>query len=87
MPTLQVPGAGRLLALGELVQVESVRLFGDRAAAAQAGFAVTADNAAAVVEICRRLDGIPLAIELAAARVRELAVDELCRRLDDRFRC
>ncbi len=85
VPTLQVPGEGRLPPLAELVQVESVRLFGERAAAAQAGFTVAEGNAASVAEICRRLDGIPLAIELAAARVRELAVEELCRRLDDRF--
>ncbi len=85
VPTLQVPGEGRLPPLAELVQVESVRLFGERASAAQAGFTVAEGNAASVAEICRRLDGIPLAIELAAARVKELPIEELCRRLDDRF--
>ena len=62
------------------------RAFADRGAAAAPGFAVDAENVAAVVEICRRLDGLPLAIELAAARLRTLAPDQLARRLDDRFR-
>ena len=65
---------------------ESVRLFVDRAQAALPGFAVTPANAAAVQEICRRLDGIPLAIELAAARVRVFSVEQIAARLDDRFR-
>ncbi|TDD06303.1 AfsR/SARP family transcriptional regulator, partial [Nonomuraea deserti] len=64
----------------------AVRLFLDRAAAAAPGFALSDDNARAVASICRRLDGIPLALELAATRVRVLGVRELARRLDDRFR-
>ncbi|MFO1398146.1 MAG: tetratricopeptide repeat protein [Burkholderiales bacterium] len=64
----------------------AVRLFVERAAAAQSGFAVTADNAAAIVDICHRLDGIPLAIELAAARVRAMTVQAIADRLTDRFR-
>lgn len=64
----------------------AVELFADRAAAARPGFAVDADTVAPVVELCRRLDGQPLAIELAAARVRSLPPHELARRLDDRFR-
>ncbi|WP_344981134.1 BTAD domain-containing putative transcriptional regulator, partial [Streptosporangium fragile] len=64
----------------------AARLFTARAAAAAPGFALDAGNAAAVGAICRRLDGIPLALELAATRVRALGVHELARRLDDRFR-
>jgi len=64
---------------------DAVTLFADRAAAVVAGFELTQDNRAAVVRICRRLEGIPLAIELAAVRLRVLSVDQLVRRLDDRF--
>jgi len=64
---------------------EAVRLFADRAAASRPGFAVSPDNAAAVTTICRALDGMPLAIELAAARVRALSVEQIAARLDDRF--
>ena len=63
----------------------AVRLFVARASAATPGFALDDDNAAAVAAICRRLDGIPLALELAATRVRALGVHELAARLDDRF--
>jgi predicted ATPase/DNA-binding winged helix-turn-helix (wHTH) protein len=65
---------------------ESVRVFVDRAQLAMPDFELGADNAAAVVEICRRLDGIALAIELAAGRVTMLPLDEIAARLDDRFR-
>ncbi len=65
---------------------EAIELFADRARLAQADFTITDDNAAAVVEICVRLDGIPLAIELAAARVRALSVAEILDGLHDRFR-
>ncbi|MFJ9546091.1 BTAD domain-containing putative transcriptional regulator [Streptomyces erythrochromogenes] len=64
----------------------SVRLLNDRAAAARSGFAVTEETAAAVTRICRALDGMPLAIELAAARLRTMSVEQLAARLDDRFR-
>ncbi|HWI71068.1 MAG TPA: BTAD domain-containing putative transcriptional regulator, partial [Baekduia sp.] len=64
----------------------AVRLFADRAAAAAPDFAVDATTVAAVVEICRRLDGLPLAIELAAARLRSLSAAQIAARLDDRFR-
>ncbi|WP_433327834.1 alpha/beta fold hydrolase [Spirillospora sp. CA-294931] len=64
----------------------AVRLFVARAADSQPGFALTPDTLPAVVEICRRLDGLPLALELAATRIRSLGLRELAERLDDRFR-
>ena len=64
---------------------EAIRLFADRAAASRPGFVVGPDNAAAITSICRALDGLPLAIELAAARVRVLSVEQIIARLDDRF--
>jgi non-specific serine/threonine protein kinase len=69
-----------------LAESDAVRLFVDRARATRRDFAVGPDNAAAIAEICRRLDGIPLALELAAARVKVLSVDQIRARLDDRFR-
>jgi predicted ATPase/DNA-binding SARP family transcriptional activator len=63
----------------------AAELFGERAAAIRPGFALGADNAADIAEICQALDGLPLAIELAAARARSLSVADICRRLDDRF--
>ena len=76
--TWQVPS----LSLGD----EAIELFTDRARLAQADFTLTDDNASAVAEICRRLDGMPLAIELAAARVRALSLDDIVGGLHDRFR-
>ena len=76
------PAAG----LGEAIDSPALRLFADRAAAAVFGFRLTAENLPAVAEICRRLDGLPLAIELACARLRTLPATELAARLDDRFR-
>ncbi|GGM41763.1 BTAD domain-containing putative transcriptional regulator [Dactylosporangium sucinum] len=64
----------------------AVQLLADRAAAVRPGFAVTDDNVDAVVEICRRLDGLPLAVELAAARLRSFTAEQVAARLDDRFR-
>jgi predicted ATPase/DNA-binding CsgD family transcriptional regulator len=64
---------------------EAVRLFADRAQAALPGFTVTAQNARAITELCRAVDGIPLAIELAAARVPVLSVEQIRARLGDRF--
>ena len=69
-----------------LSQFESVRLFVERARAHHPQFAVTRQNAPALASICSRLDGIPLALELAAARVRALSVEEVNQRLDERFR-
>ena len=65
---------------------ESVRLFVERATAVQPHFTLTDGNAPAVAQICCRLDGIPLAIELAAARVKAMRVEQIAERLDDRFR-
>ena len=70
----------------EALHYPSVQLFGDRAAAVSPGFEVDADTVGPVVEIVRRLDGLPLAIELAAARLRGLPVREIAERLGDRFR-
>lgn len=85
VPTLGVP-AGDEVDAATLSRHEAVRLFIDRATAAQAHFRLSDDNAAAVAEICRRLDGIPLALELAAARTRALAPQAIAARLHDRFR-
>jgi predicted ATPase/class 3 adenylate cyclase len=85
IPPLSSPGLKAAVSVEKLVQYEAVKLFAERAAAARPGFSITPDNAAAVAKICARLDGIPLAIELAAARVRVLSVEEILARLDDRF--
>jgi non-specific serine/threonine protein kinase len=69
-----------------LATPQAIQLFVDRARSASNGFEATPANAESIVEICRRLDGIPLAIELAAARVRALSVEQIAARLDDRFR-
>lgn len=70
----------------EAMAYPAVRLFADRAAAVRPGFAVTEANVPAVLRICGALDGLPLAIELAAARLRSLPVEQIVARLDDRFR-
>ncbi|WP_432928594.1 ATP-binding protein [Microbispora sp. CA-135349] len=69
-----------------LAASDAVRLFAERAASVVPGFEVTEENEAAVAEICRRLDGLPLAIEMAAVRLRVLSVSQVLERLDDRFR-
>jgi predicted ATPase len=84
LPGLALPGEGSDVAT--LARAESVRLFVERATAAQPAFALDASNAAAVASICRRLDGIALAIELAAARVATMPVAAIAARLDDHFR-
>ena len=85
VPSLTLPEAGREPASG-VEEYESVRLFVERARAGRSGFALAPGNAGAVVKVCQRLDGIPLAIELAAARTRVMAVEQIAARLDDRFR-
>ncbi|MBN6052402.1 winged helix-turn-helix domain-containing protein [Nonomuraea sp. RK-328] len=81
-----VLGASPATALAAAEGSDAVRLFVARAAASTRGFALDAGNAEAVVRLCRRLDGIPLALELAATRVRALGVRGVVARLDDRFR-
>jgi predicted ATPase/DNA-binding SARP family transcriptional activator len=83
-PPLQLPDATTPSEL--LPACDAVRLFGERAAAACPGFELNRETAPAVAGICRRLDGLPLAIELAAARVRTLPLAEIAVRLEDRFR-
>src|SRR5579862_3414671 len=85
VPPLSMAPAGTHPAAGDLERYEAIRLFADRAAAARPGYAVGPDNIAAVASICRALDGLPLAIELAAARVRVLSAEQISGRLDDRF--
>ena len=85
-PTLALPASNEPVAVEELAHYDAIRLFVERATAALPVFALSKDNAAAVTQVCRRLDGIPLAIELAAARVKLLRVEQIVTRLDDRFR-
>ena len=87
LPELQPgqPPDGGDGALPAYQQSEAVQLFVSRASSVLPGFTLTSDNAAWISEICRRLDGMPLAIELAAARVRALSVRQIAERLDDRF--
>ena len=86
LPALDLPGGAKAATPEALMQSDAARLFIDRAAAVHPSFAPTPANAAAIATICRRVDGIPLALELAAARVRALPVDTIAARLDDRFR-
>ncbi|GAB3958897.1 LuxR family transcriptional regulator [Actinoallomurus acanthiterrae] len=84
--TLSVPTLPVAATDAEAVAGDAVRLFAERAEAVVPGFAVTEDNREIVERICRRLDGLPLGIELAAVRLRALSVQQLLARLDDRFR-
>ena len=86
IPTMSLPERRRAPTAHEIARFEAVQLFADRAANARRGFALTDRDAADVAEICRRLDGIPLAIELAAARLRILSSHDILARLEDRFR-
>jgi predicted ATPase len=85
IPPLSSPNLNEAIVVENLMQYEAVKLFSDRAAAARSDFTITRENAEVVAKICTRLDGIPLAIELAAARIRVLSVEEILVRLDDRF--
>lgn len=85
VPGLEFPSGVAAASPEEVAGCAAVRLFAERADAARPGFTLGAGTAAAVAQICRRLDGIPLAIELAAARTRVLNPDDIVRRLDDRF--
>ena len=86
VPSLSLPDARHAQSLDELRRYEAIQLFEARAQSGRPGFALTSANGAAVEQICRRLDGIPLAIELAAARVNVLSPEQLAVKLDDRFR-
>jgi predicted ATPase/predicted Ser/Thr protein kinase len=85
VPSLTLPSPGQALTPEGLLEFEGMRLFAERAASITP-FVLTGANMVAVAEVCRRLDGIPLAIELAAARVSVLSVDQINVRLKDRFR-
>ncbi|HLK61174.1 MAG TPA: tetratricopeptide repeat protein [Chthonomonadaceae bacterium] len=86
VPPLSLPPSGKTGTLPELEECEAVRLFVDRAMLTQPTFALTEGNASSVAAICLRLDGLPLALELAAARVRAMSVEQLAARLGDRFK-
>jgi len=86
VPPLSLPPADAQLSADVAGAAEAVSLFVTRARDVQSAFTLTASNTASVVKICRRLDGLPLAIELAAARVNVLTPEQIAGRLDDRFR-
>jgi non-specific serine/threonine protein kinase len=86
VPPLETPDPNHRESTDRLNRYSAVRLFLARANAVEPKFRMTDANAAAIASICRRLDGIPLAIELAASRVKALGVEQLAERLDDRFR-
>ncbi|HEX6269551.1 MAG TPA: BTAD domain-containing putative transcriptional regulator, partial [Anaerolineales bacterium] len=82
---LSIPDPERAFQADQVMQYESARLFVERAVAVNPNFQLTEANALPVAQVCRRLDGMPLALELAAARVKVLPVQEMAARLDDRF--
>ncbi len=86
VPSLSTPDLLPLPIIQELAHYEAVQLFVERGAAAVSAYTLTAENVAAIARICQRLDGMPLAIELAAACLKTLRAEEIAARLDDRFR-
>ncbi len=86
VPSLSLPDVRRLPAPENLTRYEAIRLFVERAVAAEPAFTLSQPNVQAIAWVCHKLDGIPLAVELAAARVKEMSVQEIAARLDDRFR-
>ena len=87
VPVLKAPEAGaRIDSALMLMQFDAVRLFVERATSASTNFELNDQNALAVAQICQRLDGIPLALELAAARIKTLSAKQIAEKLDDRFR-
>ena len=85
MPPLTLPNPSSAATVATLGASEAIQLFAERARAALPGFALTTDNCRAVAQVCTRLDGVPLALELAAARLNVLGPDEVAARMDDRF--
>ncbi|MCB0729177.1 MAG: tetratricopeptide repeat protein, partial [Ignavibacteriae bacterium] len=86
LPSLSLPDVNVDNTPEQLTQYEAVRLFIERALSVNPAFRVNNDNAPALAQICSQLDGIPLAIELAAARIKVLTPEKICEKLDDRFR-
>ena len=86
VPSLTLPDIRNLPPLESLDQYEAIKLFVDRATPAIPTFTLTNENASSIAQICQRLDGIPLAIELAAGKIRALSVGQIAQHLDDRFR-
>ena len=86
VPALSVPAPTRLTSAGELADYGGVRLFVERASAVRPGFAVTERNAPIIAQLCWQLDGLPLALELAAAWIKTLTPEQVAARLEDRFR-
>jgi predicted ATPase len=86
VPSLELPSLVPTSSIEEIAQSEAVRLLHDRASAIKPSFKLNKKNSYAVTQICHRLDGIPLAIELAAARFRILSPEQIASRLDDRFK-
>jgi predicted ATPase/DNA-binding XRE family transcriptional regulator len=86
VPSLSLPDTQQPITATQVLEAEALQLFVERAQVARPTFALTEQNAATLVQICRRLDGIPLALELAAARLAALTLADLAARLDDRFR-
>jgi len=86
VPSLLLPDVRHTLPVAQLAEYDAIRLFVERAALAQPGFTLSERNASEIAQICRRLDGMPLAIEFAAARVRMFSIEQIAARLDDRFR-
>ena len=86
LPPLRIPDAKANLSLENVKATDAIKLFVDRAQIVRPSFELTAENFASVAEVCRRLDGIPLALELAAARVKILSIGQILTKLDDRFK-
>ena len=85
VPTLSLPDVQSMALVDLLMQYEGINLFVERASAVRHDFALDEKNASTVAQVCQRLDGIPLAIELAAARIKTISLEQISERLDDRF--
>jgi predicted ATPase/DNA-binding SARP family transcriptional activator/Tfp pilus assembly protein PilF len=85
VPVLSLPTTQSETPIDSLIQYEAIRLFLERASTAKSDFTLSESNSLFVEQVCWRLDGMPLAIELAAARIKMMSVEEIARRLDDRF--